>query len=169
MNKLSALGAAPKIGGIALPWLVLAIFLSIRYKEYFFYFSEMSPILFLSGLTLVLIGLILYFLTAISLIKGLKETRLISNGTYYLCCNPLYTSIILFILPGISLMMNSWLILTTSFLAFAAFKVFIRSEYRELESFFGEAYIQYRSKTPELIPFPIKKWFMAKKYRFPNS
>ncbi len=76
-----------------------------------------------------------------------------------LCCNPLYASFLLLIIPGISLMMNSWLIMTTSIAGYIVFKIVIRSEYTEMEKFFGDEYIKYRKSTPEFFPFPVKKWF----------
>jgi len=43
--------------------------------------------------------------------------------------------------------------------AFTLFKIYIKSEYAEMEKFFGEAYQKYSAETPELFPFPSKKWF----------
>jgi protein-S-isoprenylcysteine O-methyltransferase Ste14 len=161
MNKLKFMGIGPKIGGIALPWLAVAIFFTLRFKGSFTYFKDGNKILFFIGLALVITGSILYFFTAPALLKGLKETKLVTTGTFYLCCNPLYAAIILFIFPGISFMMNSWLVLTTSIVAFTVFKIFIKSEYAEMEKFFGDEYRKYRAETPELFPFPIKKWFRS--------
>jgi protein-S-isoprenylcysteine O-methyltransferase Ste14 len=159
MNKLHFMGIGPKIGGIALPWLAVAIFFTIKFKNTFAYFEERNKILFFFGLAILITGLILYFLTVPVLLKGLKETKLVTNRSFYLCCNPLYMAIILFIIPGTSFMMNSWLVLTTSIVAFTLFKVFIKSEYAEMEKFFGDDYRKYRAETPEFFPFPIRKWF----------
>ncbi len=155
------MGIGPKIGGIILPWLAVTIFLTLRFKSSFTYFKDGNKILFFSGLVLVIIGSIMYFLTAPALLKGLKKTKLITTGTYYLCCNPLYASIIIFVIPGISLMMNSWLILTTSIIGFPLCKIFIKSEYVEMEKFFGDDFRKYRAETPEFLPFPIRKWFKS--------
>lgn len=162
MKKLSFMGIGPKIGGIALPWLAATIFLTVKFKGSFNYFEDVNRILFYFGLFLVIIGLIIYILTIPALLKGLKQTKLITGGTYYLCCNPLYAAIILFIIPGISLMMNSWLILTTSIIAYTLFKIFIKSEYAELEQFFGEDYKRYRAMTTEIFPLPVKHWFSVR-------
>ena len=75
----------------------------------------------------------MYFFAAPALLRGLKETRLITGGAYYLCRNPLYAAIILFIIPVTSFLLNSWLVLTTSLVAFTLFKVFIKREYVEME------------------------------------
>jgi protein-S-isoprenylcysteine O-methyltransferase Ste14 len=74
----------------------------------------------------------------------------------FIAMRMLYAAIILMIVPGVSLMMNSWLILTTSIAGYITFKSFIKSEYIEMENIFGEDYRKYRSETPEFFPFPRK-------------
>ena len=113
----------------------------------------------IAGFIVLGLGLIFYLITVRGLLKGLKETKLMTTGGYFLCQNPLYASLILLIIPGISLTLNSWLILTTSVMGFIMFKLYIKSEYTELERIFGESYQQYKRETPEFFPFPIKKLF----------
>lgn len=158
MNRLNFMGAGPKIGLIALPWLAASVFLTTKFEDAFS-FSAGAKTLSLIGFAWLIIGIILYLLTVPVLLKGLKTTKLMKSGTFYLCSNPLYSSIILFIVPGIAFMMNSWLVLTTSVVAFAAFRIFIKCEYEEMEKIFGEDYRKYRKETPEIIPFPYRKWF----------
>jgi uncharacterized membrane protein len=109
MNKLNFMGIGPKVGVIVLPWLAIAIFLTMKFKSSFAYFADINRIMFFSGLAIVIAGSILYFLTIPALLKGLKNTKLITNSTYYLCCNPLYASIILLIIPGVYLMIHGLL------------------------------------------------------------
>lgn len=159
MDKLHPMGIGPVIGGITLPWLVAAILIELKFKDAFNYFKDGNNFIFYTGLVLIIIGAIMYFLTAPALLRGVKETKLITGGPYYLCRNPLYASVILFIIPGISFMMNSWLVLTASIVAYTLFKIFIKREYAEMEKFFDEDYRKYSSETPEFLPFPIKKLF----------
>ena len=159
MNKLNTMGIGPKVGGIILPWLAVMIFFSLKFKSSVAFLEDGFKILYFCGLGLVIIGSMLYLFTIPSLLKGLKETKLVTTGTFFLCCNPLYSSIILFIVPGVSLMMNSWLVLTTSIVGFTLLKIFIKTEYIEMEKFFGNDYRKYKSETPDFLPFPIKKWF----------
>jgi protein-S-isoprenylcysteine O-methyltransferase len=158
MNKLNFFGIGPKIGRIALPWLAVTVFVSIKFRATFTYIENGNRILFYAGLAFLVSGLLIYFLTLPLLLKGLKETKLVTNGSYYLCCNPLYSAIILFMIPGISFIMNSWLVLTACVVAYTAFKITIKKEYAEMEKFFGKEYLEYKSRTPEFIPFPLKKW-----------
>lgn len=157
MKNLSFMGIGPKIGAIVLPWLTLAIFFSTKFRSTFVYFEDVNRILFFAGLVILITGSVMYLLTIPLLLNGLKHTKLITSGTYYLCCNPLYTSILLLIIPGISLMMNSWLVLTTSVVGMIFCKIYIKQEYAEMEKFFGDDYRKYRNETPEFFPFPVKK------------
>jgi protein-S-isoprenylcysteine O-methyltransferase Ste14 len=159
MGKLNFLGIGPKIGIVLLPWLAATIILSSLNKELFIYSSGNQNILLICGIVLMTFGLVFYFSTVRLLLKGLKETRLMTKGAYSLCQNPLYSSIILLIIPALSLILNSWLILTSSIIGYIMFKIFIKKEYSELESFFGEDYYRYRNETPEFFPVPLKKWF----------
>ncbi len=157
MKKMSFMGIGPKIGVTILPLIAAAVVISVKYKYIFSYFAVSNRIMFFTGLAIVIAGSIIYFLTIPALLKGLKNTKLITSGTYYLCCNPLYSSIILLIIPGVSFMMNSWLIMTISVAGYVILKIFIRSEYEEMEKFFGDEFRRYRNETPEFFPFPLKK------------
>ena len=161
MKKLNFMGIGLKVGLIVLPWLAFAIFFSTKFRSSFTYFEDVNKILFFLGLALLIIGSVMYLLTIPSLLKGLKNTKLVTTGTFFLCCNPLYASIVLLIIPGISFMMNSWLVLTTSIIGIILCKIFIKSEYVEMEKFFGDEFIRYKYKTPEFFPFPVKKIFKS--------
>lgn len=157
MNRLNPLGIGPKIAIVLLPWLAVSIILSRMPEKYFVYFRDNSHILLISGIVLMVVGLVFYLSAARFLLKGLKETRLITSGPYSICQNPLYVSLILFIIPSLSLILNSWLVLTSSIVGYFLFKLFIKSENRELEKFFGEDYLKYKRETPEFFPLPFAK------------
>jgi len=159
MNTLSFYGIGPKIGKIALPWFAITIVVSQSYKSFFLISADKSEILFYIGLAMVISGFIMYFSTLPLLLKGIKETKLVTGGAYYLCRNPLYAAFLLLLLPGTALMLNSWLILTAPVVGYILFKMNIQNECIEMERFFGDDYKKYATVTPELFPFPFKKWF----------
>jgi protein-S-isoprenylcysteine O-methyltransferase Ste14 len=159
MGKLNFLGIGPKIAVVLLPWLITSIVLSTHFRKMFSFTSEKSSLLFICGIVLLISGLIFYGSTVRLLLTGLKETRLVTNGAFRLCQNPLYSSIILFIIPALSLIINSWLVLSSSIAGYILFKIFIKQEYIELEKFFGDRYTKYKNETPEFFPVPLKKWF----------
>lgn len=157
MNKLNFFGVGPKIGVVLIPWLAISIVLSCA-SDYFIYSHQYSADLLLAGSVLLILGLIFYFTSVRLLLNGLKDQRLVTGGTFSLCQNPLYASFILFIIPALSLMLNSWLVLTSSLAGFILFKFYIHREYQDLEKFFGEDYLKYKREIPEFFPLPVKKW-----------
>jgi len=161
MNKLNFLGVGPKIGRVLLPWLGFTIIISCI-SEYFIFSSGSGNGMLLSGTTLLIAGLFLYFSTVRVLLKGLKERRLVTNWTFSLCQNPLYVIIIFLIFPAISLLLNSWLILSSCLLGYVLLKIYLINEYQVLENYFGDEYLEYKRETPEFIPLPIKKWLKSK-------
>jgi protein-S-isoprenylcysteine O-methyltransferase Ste14 len=162
MKKLDFYGVGPKIGRIVVPWLIITIVVSIIIKGRFQFFPDSERILFFVGLVLVILGLTLYFSTIPLLLKGIKNNTLVTKGAFYFCCNPLYASIILFLIPGTAFMMNSWLVISTSIVAYIVFKIHISGEEKLMEEVFGADYKNYRSATPEFFPVPIKKIFHKK-------
>jgi protein-S-isoprenylcysteine O-methyltransferase Ste14 len=139
MPKLNFLGVGPKIATVLLPWLLISIVLSTHFRKMFSFTHDKSSLLFLCGIVLLVSGTIFYGSTVRLLLKGLKESRLVTNGAFSLCQNPLYSSIILFIIPALSLI--------------------IKKEYNELEKIFGNDYLKYKKETSEFFPFPVKKRF----------
>lgn len=152
MEKLNFLGIGPKIGMVAIPFLAAAITLSVLYPQVFQFPSIPYIILLIAGIIFLGVGLVFYAFTVRHLLKGLKGTKLMTSGPYAMCKNPLYASMILFLLPGLAFVLNSWLVLITSFLAYLMFKTQIKAEYQEMDKFFGEEWKTYHRETPELMP-----------------
>ena len=157
MKKMDFYGVGPKIGRILIPWLVLTIVLSCISSRFNFY-AERNSGMMISGAVLLVFGLIFYFSSVRLLLNGLKEGKLVTYGTFSLCQNPLYMSFILFLIPALALLLNSWLVLTSSLVGFILLKMNVKKEYQMLEEFFGNEYLKYRNETPEFIPLPLKKW-----------
>lgn len=157
MKKMDFFGVGPKIGKILLPWLAGTIVLSYI-SVWFNFYAERNSALTISGSVLLVFGLVFYFSSVRSLLTGLKDVKLVTTGTFYLCQNPLYMSFVLFLIPAIALILNSWLVLTSSLVGFILLKVYVSKEYQVLEEAFGGEYLKYKHDTPEFFPFPVKKW-----------
>jgi protein-S-isoprenylcysteine O-methyltransferase Ste14 len=153
MQKLSPLGIGPKIGLVAIPYIVAAIVLNTIYPEIFSFGPEAKHPVQIAGFIWLGIGLVLYAATVRSLMKGLKNNKLMTTGPFRFCQNPLYAVMILLIVPGVALALNSWIVLTTSVVAYIIFKINIYSEYEEMDRIFGQEYLDYQKKTPEFFPF----------------
>jgi protein-S-isoprenylcysteine O-methyltransferase Ste14 len=157
MEKLSFLGVGPKIARIAIPFLVIAIVLTVLFPGIFtFGTSAEKPLLF-AGIILLAIAIVFYISTLSVLVPGIRGNRLVTGGVYRLCQNPLYAALLLFLIPGLGLVLNSWIIPLTSLLGSLAFRKYIHEEEDLLERLFGDEFRQYRDKTSFFFPNPFKK------------
>lgn len=153
MAKPNYLGVGPRIARVLLPWLAVTILLSLFFPGIFSFPAYLQPWLFGIGLVWLLPGVIFYAISGKLMTRAVKESRLVTSGPYRFSRNPLYAMVILNIIPGIGLVMNSWLVLTTAIAGYVAFKSCIRGEYEEMSAVFGEPYREYSRKTPEFFPW----------------
>ena len=156
MEKLNFFGVGPKIGRIVLPWLVITIALTIIFPGIFTMGVTVRQSFLIAGIILIVVALVFYFTTLRLMLPGIRENRLITTGAYRLCRNPLYAALILFFMPGLALLLNSWIILTVSLVGYFLFRKFVHEEEEALERIFGEEFRIYRAKTSCLFPNPFK-------------
>jgi protein-S-isoprenylcysteine O-methyltransferase Ste14 len=104
------------------------------------------------GTVMLLVGLPFYVLSGKAIFRGFPEGRLLTDGVYGLCRHPIYGSWIVLIIPGLELMLRSWLGLTTSLVAYALLRILARREEEYLAERFGAAYERYRASTPFVLP-----------------
>ena len=105
------------------------------------------------GTALVIAG-IYFWLDAVRLISTRFKTGvLITEGVYRFVRNPMYAGFIVFIVPGISLILNNPLIMLSSIVMLLVFKMNIQKEEQYLKQQFGAAYKEYMSKVKQIIPF----------------
>jgi protein-S-isoprenylcysteine O-methyltransferase Ste14 len=158
MEKLAFYGVGPKIGRIVLPYLAITIAMTILFPAKFTMSKTVEYPFMVSGIILIAISLMLYFTTLRLMLPGIKNNRLVTGGMYRFCRNPLYTALLLFFMPGLALLMNSWIILTVPVLGVIILKKHIHEEEDMLERIFGDEYRNYRKRTGLLMPNPLK-WF----------
>ena len=157
MEKLNFFGVGPKIGRITLPYLAVTITMTIFFPGIFTFGQPLKEPLLIAGIILIAIALAFYFTTLRLMLPGIKSNRLITSGAYRLCRNPLYSALLLFFIPGLGLLLNSWLILTTPIVGYLVFMKFIHEEEEQLERLFGNEYRSYHDKTSMLFPNPFNK------------
>lgn len=111
-------------------------------------------IYFISGLLLI-IGIPFFVISVKTLFKEFYKGELITEGVYGIVRNPLYSSFICFIVPGIVVLSKSLLLMTIPVFMYFVFKILINKEEVYLEKVFGQEYRDYKIKTNSI--FPIKK------------
>ncbi|MCG8572205.1 MAG: isoprenylcysteine carboxylmethyltransferase family protein [Spirochaetes bacterium] len=145
-------GIGKKLEYIGIPYGVLCVFLTFFFQPVFFITKQFNIYLFSVGLVLLIIGLIGHVIAAVAMVKGFKEKKLLTSGIFALSRHPMYTTLILFIIPGTGLLINSWLFLTGVVLLLILFFLFIKEEEQYLREKFAEEFVEYKKKTGILLP-----------------
>jgi len=105
------------------------------------------------GMISLIVGVYFWISSAILVKRAFESRRLVQKGVYGLSRNPMYAGFIVFIIPGLALVLNNMLLITISVAMFVTFKLRIGREERFLSKEFGVEYERYRRKVPQLIPF----------------
>ena len=78
------------------------------------------------------------------LFAALNSEELATSGPFAIFSNPMYAAWILFIIPGFSFFIYSWLPLTSSLVMYICLRIFIKEEEDSLREKFGDRYDEYR-------------------------
>lgn len=145
-KKMTVFGVGHKIAIPVFIYLGLAIWLTFRFENWFLFSPSMNSGLWISGIVLCTVGLSMNFVSAFMMMAAYYKERLATKGFYALFKNPMYASFIFFTIPGLALLLNSWLVLTASAVLFITCKIWVKSEEKWLENKFGDEYRTYREK-----------------------
>ncbi len=105
------------------------------------------------AIALVVIGVVFWLSSAVVVKRAFDSHRLVTTGPFRLSRNPMYAGFMLFLIPGIALILNDLLLILISVAMFVVFKARIRQEEEYLTREFGQSYEQYRRSVSQLIPF----------------
>lgn len=106
-----------------------------------------------AGAILVAVGLY-FWLDSVRLIATrFKKDVLITTGVYRFVRNPMYAAFIVFIVPGLSLLLDDPMITLSSASMLLVFKSGIHREEEYLRERFGCAYLDYLRRVRQIVPF----------------
>ncbi len=145
-------GVGPRLFISCLIPAVLSLALSYRLSPFFEYPLLTDAMRTITAIVLITLGSVFWISSIIAVMTAFKAHRLCTTGPFALCRHPVYASWILFILPGISLLINSWLLLTAPLVMYWVLCSNVSKEDRYLEEYFGMDYESYRERVPAVIP-----------------
>jgi protein-S-isoprenylcysteine O-methyltransferase Ste14 len=147
-------GIGPRLALLCLPYIILALIVMYRDPE----FSDLKVLdrLYIKVLGFVWLGLgiIFWVYSAIYFLRYFRAGKLIKDGPFALCRNPIYSSLIVFIIPSLALIFHSGLLSSISLVLYSGFKISIHGESLLLRRAFGDEYEKYENSVNEIIPFP---------------
>ena len=106
------------------------------------------------GILLIGAGLIIYVAGTRRLVRAWAEDRLETGGVYAWMRHPIYSAFIMFLVPGVVIVLRSVLGLTIPVFMYVLFRVLIRREEQYLAERFGEEYLVWRRRTSAILPAP---------------
>jgi protein-S-isoprenylcysteine O-methyltransferase Ste14 len=153
MERLSRWGVGPKIGAASLSFALLAG-LATYFWPNVCLIRPMPQILTGIGWVLLVVGFVMWGLAARAIMTAYNHDELVTTGVAALVRNPIYSAVIVLIMPGVALLSTSWPVMMTPLVAYIAFKCLIHAEEEYLARRFGQTYLDYRRRVNELIPIP---------------
>ena len=139
-------GAGPKIAIPTFIYFFITIYIDSRNYPLFKITTLHYSVLLAAGILLMAAGAVSIVICARKLLRSFKAGVLMKDGPFIICRNPMYATYTFLVIPGLCLLFNSWLVLTTVLVNFILLKIFIKDEYRYLEQKFGDEYKEYLSR-----------------------
>lgn len=152
-QKMSIFGVGPLWVLITFFYVLSLYFISSFFGASKFIINISDKIIYAISFALLLMGIPFWIISVITLAKGFPKDKLIKEGVYSIVRNPLYSSILCFIVPGFIILTKSWLYLTIPIFMYFVFKILIKKEEVYLENKFGQEYLNYKKDVNLIIPF----------------
>ena len=153
-TSMTLFGCGPRLALLCLPYIILSLTIMIRYPEFLdLRFLDLT-LLKVIGVIWLGMGLIFWGYSAVYFIKYFKPGTLLTKGPFAICRNPIYSSIIVFIIPALGIIFHSGLTLSIALVLYIGFKISIHGETSVLRKIFGEEYDKYVKSVNEIIPLP---------------
>ncbi len=153
-STMTLFGCGPKLALLSLPYIILSLLVMYNYPGFGdlrFLDTSLFKVL---GWIWSGIGFVFWIFSAVFFLRNFKPGVLLTSGPFALCRNPIYSSIIVFIIPAIAVILHSGLILSISLVLYLGFVISIHGETSVLRKTFGEEYDVYEKSVNEIFPFP---------------
>jgi protein-S-isoprenylcysteine O-methyltransferase Ste14 len=151
-NGMNIIGQGGKIIFFTLPFAAAAILIHL-YSPGLAALPREADRLQSVGYILLIPGILLWIIGLVQLLKDFPKGKLITTGAYGICRNPIYSSMILFTLPAISLLTLTWVYAAVALFLLAGVSLFIGKEEKQLSEVFGNDYDAYKSRFNRILPF----------------
>jgi len=145
-NKMKIAGVAPLIAIPTFIYLILTVLIGKSMDTKFTITTNHYFFLAAIGIILIITGILMVISCGRKLLNSFNNGLLMTDGLYRIFRNPMYAAYLLSVIPGICLLFNSWLVLTTVVINYILFSIFIKREHRYLKEKFSSEYDEYLEK-----------------------
>ncbi len=149
-SHMSFWGIGPIFGVFNIIIFGTELALTFIYPECF-RFNTFSVLFYIFGGVLIAFGLYLWISAGKQVDKCILKGVLATKGVYGIVRNPIYSGA-LFVISGICLAIQSWLLISTIPLSYLVLKLLLGKEDKILTETFGNEYIQYKNRVNSVLP-----------------
>ncbi len=153
-KKMTVWGSGPVILGSGYGVFIVMYLITMSCPDIFQVVSYVNGFFWYLGLIMIALGVIMWIMSGIQVSIGFKKGILVTHGVYVLSRNPLYSAHIVLIMPGLVLMVMSYLLILGPIVSYIVFKITIKREETFLIDNFGDDYLEYCKRVNQLFPFP---------------
>jgi protein-S-isoprenylcysteine O-methyltransferase Ste14 len=104
------------------------------------------------GIALIFVGGSFFIASATALTHAYNAGALVTDGVFRCCRHPVYSSWVVLIVPGIVLLVGSWIGLTVPLFMYFLLRRLVKKEETYLEGVFGAEYVEYARTVPCILP-----------------
>jgi protein-S-isoprenylcysteine O-methyltransferase Ste14 len=149
MKIKTLIGAGDQIIGFTLPFALIGIVLNIIYPQFFR--MNMGLLGIILGSILLIIGVPIWITSAVQVLVYVPRNKLIRTGPFAIVLHPLYSSVALLVIPGVSFVFDTWVGIGIGVILYIFSRLFSVKEDKKLEDIFSNEYRSYRSEV--LLPW----------------
>lgn len=142
-------GAGDRIMLAWLPFAALGIAANVVWPALFR--IDLGTVGLVTGVVLLAMGVPMWIGSAAQILIYVPKKKLITTGPFAILVHPLYTSVALLVIPGVGLLLGSWLGAALGAILYLASRRFAPAEERDLEKQFPDEYPAYRRRV--LLPW----------------
>jgi protein-S-isoprenylcysteine O-methyltransferase Ste14 len=143
------IGAGDRIMAFTLPFAALGVVANVLRPSWFR--IDLRTAGLVVGTVVLALGVLAWAGSALLVLVQAPRGRLITRGPFAVVLHPLYTSVALLVLPGIGLLLDSWLGFALGAVLYLGARLFAPTEERSLAAAFPSEYPAYRARV--LLPW----------------
>ncbi len=145
MNLKALVGSGDKIGLVAMPFLIVGLFLNFLCPSWF---TVGGPPVVLKWISIVFLipGLVIWLWSVVLIVTKVPKGELITTGPYALMKHPIYNGVALLVAPWLGFLVDSWLGVLIGIVLCIGSRLYASLEERKLEETFRSAWVEYSAK-----------------------
>jgi len=156
-EKMSRWGVGPVFALLSISYATIMLAIHFYFHPVFRIGFMPDRLTSIIGFVLTGCGVLFYILSVKAVARAYNADELVTDGIFRWCRHPLYASWVVFIVPGIALLVKSWIVLTTPLFMYFIVRTLVKKEEAYLESMFGSKYRDYKRDVPCILPYGVMK------------